>query len=1123
MEIDSNKIEETYSPEPLHITGVVEDLPEARENLKDVFVKLDERERQFLIETGNEKFGLPELPVAEQANIISSFHNSLLNSPLTQMGGGIRDAVVNTVEALGSLVDLGFKSESELRERFEIDGFGLPKDVGAERVAKKITAKVPDIPKSDSIINNIARTAVQYSVDFIPFMRGLKRLSTIPKIGRTLQSGTAGMLTAFASLDPDTPKFGEFIESLHPKLKIPLLDFLKASPADTDAEKRFKNSIDDALAFGAIGGTFFAISKFIRNALILGKKLNATTIKPKKPLPQVKPEVETKKPKLSPNLVKVTNKTGEDLKDFLEINAADVELAKGNLNLNFENWKIEEDIITSLNKVAALFEQEAKQMGRGVRKSSKELLEQVKNSGFSIKEMLALNKNQPLNDVQMKSFIVHLYHIQKKLESLKTAYKAGNLDVAEELLQTFALSKELVPKFLGAGSTAGRALKALDTIKADFDGNLTVVRDLINATEEIPLGVDIQELIIAHDLLPTAKGRSLFARIALTAQDMFAEAWLAALVSGTKTILGVNTAGNLSLLVFGIGVRALASGKSAIFSAGKAGVAPQEAQYLIYGMINSIDEAFRVAGQTLRKGEQSIEFTKFDFPRQIRGDRINLDFIDNKLTQNIIKRGVDLLGEIIRLPFRALSTTDDFFKVLNTRGYLWALGARKAYSLGHVPGSEDWMQVVADVIKNPTKRLRDEAIEFGHIQTLTNTLNKKGHGFIEGAGATIGEFANNHLLMKIIVPFSKIATNVTKYSLETTPLAFLMADTRAAIGRGGADRDMAFAKIALGSMLGILFASLAATGVITGTFPTDSINLKRLKRDSGVDQNSFIIGKKSFPYRRFDPIGLTIGMAADFVEMAETLGFDDLSKMALVISTIIAENVLNKSYLVGIADVLDVLLGRRSPASVMQRFASTLVPFSSLIREGVRFFDPTIVAPNSDLPSLWEKFKNGFMSGKPGQNRYLRPKRSFFGEILQRNRYFDIKNIKDDRVLAALIENEVETSYQADRVISGRRKGRLRQPKASDGIILNDEHYDRMLELFGIVTIGGIDVREAIEQVLDTPLFGKATKSIKAEILESIISLYRTVAENKMIDEDTESGGILERSINLKKILELRE
>ena len=334
---------------------------------------------------------------------------------------------------------------------------------------------------------------------------------------------------------------------------------------------------------------------------------------------------------------------------------------------------------------------------------------------------------------------------------------------------------------------------------------------------------------------------------------------------------------------------------------------------------------------------------------------------------------------------------------------------------------------------------------------------------------------------------------------------------------------MAFAKIALGSMLGILFASLAATGVITGTFPTDSINLKRLKRDSGVDQNSFIIGKKSYPYRRIDPFGLTIGMAADFVEMAETLGFDDLSKMALVISTIIAENVLNKSYLVGIADVLDVLLGRRSPASVMQRFASTLVPFSSLIREGVRFFDPTIGEPNHDLPSLWEKFKNGFMSGKPGQNRYLRPKRSFFGEILQRNRYFDIKNIKDDRVIAALIENEVETSYQADRVISGRRKGRLRQPKASDGIILNDEHYDRMLELFGIVTIGGIDVREAIEQVLDTPLFGKATKSIKAEILESIISLYRTVAENKMIDEDTESGGILERSINLKKILELRE
>lgn len=1097
-----------FSSEPIGIQGVVKDLPEAGENFKEVFAEIDNRERQSLIEQGLSELGLPEPEKPD--DIFSQIQNQLTNSSLMQMMGGTRDTVINTIESLGDLVELG-----------------IP---GAGEAVRGVTEKVPEIPKGDKLENEILRTATQYATNFIPLMRGLKIVSAIPKVGRTVQSATAGMLTAFTALDVDTPKFGEMIESLHPKLKIPLLDFLKAKEDDTNAEKRFKNSIDDALAFGAIGGTFFAIGKFVKHALALGKKFQTTITKPKvTPKPKIKPEgAKDKKPlivkKAKPEtLVKVTAKTGEKLKDFLEIKAKDVELAKGELNLNFENWKVEDDIVTSLNKIAAVFEEEVKAMGRGIKKSSKELLKEIESSGFGMKEMLELNKNQPLNDVQMKSFIATLYHLQVKLEKLKVAFKAGDEAAGEEFAKLFALSGKLTPKFLGATSTAGRALKAVDTMTQDFDGNLRVIKDLINSTEEIPTGLKIPDLIRAHDLIPTVKGRSMFARIATGAVDMFAEGWIAGLVSGTKTVFGVNTLGNLSLSVFGVSERALAAGYKSIFRGGQNGIAPQEAHYLLYGMINSIDEALQVAGKTLRTGIQNPEFTKFDIPRQITGDRINLNFIDNKLTQNILKQGIDLMGEIIRGPFRLLGTVDDFFKVINTRGHLWSLGARKANSMGLSPDSEEWVRVVSDIINNPTKRLADAANDFGHIQTFTNVLNKKGAGFIEGAGATIGEFSNNHLAMKIVVPFSKIATNITKYTLERTPFAFVMKDTRAAIGRGGADRQMAFAKIALGSAIGTLAAYMANAGLITGTFPTSSQNQKQLKRDSGTDQNSFIIGGKSFPYRRLDPIGMTFGMAADFVELAFTLGFDDLSKIATVISTLIGENVLNKSYLVGIADVMDAVLGRRTPTKVMQRLASTLIPFSSLIREIERSIDPTIGETNPKLPSMWERFINGFMSGKPGENRYLMPKRTFWGEVLKRERYFDIKNIKDDRALEALIENEVEVSFRPDRAISGRMRGILRKPSARDGIILGDPHYDRMIELFGKIEIGGLIVREAIIQLLDNPLFKEAPKSLKREQLESVIRVFRDTAELKMIDEDTQKGGTLQRRIDLKKLAEIRE
>ena len=268
---------------------------------------------------------------------------------------------------------------------------------------------------------------------------------------------------------------------------------------------------------------------------------------------------------------------------------------------------------------------------------------------------------------------------------------------------------------------------------------------------------------------------------------------------------------------------------------------------------------------------------------------------------------------------------------------------------------------------------------------------------------------------------------------------------------------------------------------------------------------------------------MTIGMSADFVELFETLGVDDLSKIATVISAMIGENVLNKTYLVGISDVVDVILGRRKPAKVLQRFASTLIPFSSAIRETERAFDPRIGQTNPNLDSSWKIFINGFMSGKPGENRYLMPKRGFFGDVLERGRYFDIKNIKDDKALNALIDNKVEVSFQPDRAISGRVPGRLRTPSAKDGIILEDPNYDRMIELFGKVEIGGLVVREAIEQFIETKQFKDAPKNMRAKILESIVRTYRDVAELKMLDEDEENGGSLKQRIRLKKIAEIRE
>ena len=158
----------------------------------------------------------------------------------------LRKSVILTKPEEYIIIHAGAATAEKQPNADEIAGFvgdlidlGLP---GTGKSVSGVLEKIPDNPESDENSNEILRSAAQYATNFIPLMRGLRIASAIPKMGKTVQSATAGMLTAFSALDVDTPKFGEMIESLHPKLKLPLLDFLKSNPDDSNAEKRFKNS-----------------------------------------------------------------------------------------------------------------------------------------------------------------------------------------------------------------------------------------------------------------------------------------------------------------------------------------------------------------------------------------------------------------------------------------------------------------------------------------------------------------------------------------------------------------------------------------------------------------------------------------------------------------------------------------------------------------------------------------------------------------------------------------------------------------------------------------------------------------------------------------------------------------
>ncbi len=1189
-------------------------------------------------------------PVDEKKGTLSTILKSIEELP-EQAQAGAQVAVKNTIQALSDIIDyVGDAVGTDLKINEKVEKF-LQQVPEVKTVAGIIggaaEGKSAEIKKAETIAGEVAKTAAQYAIDFIPIMRSLKFIGKIPKLGKTIQTGVAGGVAAFAALDPDTPKFTELISSLHPKLKVPFASYLSANENDSNLEKRFKNAIDDAVAFGAIGGVFFAMGKFLKNASTVARRIGGATVK-ETPLVHAKDVADemTKKIELEEQVLKATGEkrgkgserrllelaefkgkneliaqikktdpenltkkhvdfieankkefdkkildkakeiepvqekrirqrrekeiTGvqeqsqmirqgrlnaqikiKDLKntqvklgahaaakegkyvqatklvevakagkgvdpispkkykDLQDVSKKDISLTDTELNIKSDNFHVEADIQTSYNKVATLFKEDIKAAKGDVPLTREKIKALAEETGFSVKDIVEMNAGKPIFPHEIKAFKFHIAQSIEKINNLTKMWQAGDKSVSTELRREIALAGHMIPKLEALGTTSSNMLREF---KLDPDLNLKLVKQVGDSLQEIPVGANMEQLVEALSTLPqTLKAKSMFARIMSTGADMFREAWIAGMVSGTKTLFAVNPLGNLNLLMFGLQERALARGISMVFSGGKKGIAPKETQYLAYGMISSVREAAEVAGKTLKSGIQSPEFSKFAIPKAMSSENMNLSFIKHEKTQNYVKWGIDALGWTIRTPFNVLGATDDFFKVLNTRGHLYSLGARKAFKNGFTPDSDDFIKAVAEVTNNPTPALKKEAMDFGHYQTFTNELNKD-RGVVEASGAFITEFANEHLIAKIIAPFSRIATNITKYTLERTPFAFAMHDTQAAIKAGGAQRQLALAKVSLGAIYGSLFAYMAHSGLISGNYPTGSLTQNRLKTEAGMPKNSLNIGGQAHPFRRVDIVGSHMAAAADLVEMSETLDIDTIGEMATGLSVMISENVLSKSYLTGVGDVLEVLLGKKNPQTVFQRFAGTLFPFSSLVKEGARAINPTerVINPKA---GIWESFRDGFIKGKPFlKDLYLLPKRGFFGEVIKRERYFDTMNQQDNPALDALIENEVKVAFKPNRVIAGNTQGRLKPPSPDDGIELSNKQYDRLRELFGSIEVGGLVAREAIEQVIEQPLFKSAPKSQRAQILESIVHTYRSIAEEKLKREDED----LEELITLK-------
>lgn len=322
------------------------------------------------------------------------------------------------------------------------------------------------------------------------------------------------------------------------------------------------------------------------------------------------------------------------------------------------------------------------------------------------------------------------------------------------------------------------------------------------------------------------------------------------------------------------------------------------------------------------------------------------------------------VGHVLRTPTRALAAEDEFFKAVARRSELGGLASRQAHREG-LRGKAARARI-ADLIENPPADMLERAKDFARYQTFQRPVGDIAGGIMRAA--------NKHPWLKLAVPFVRTPTNIVKYAAERSPLAPMLKDWRADFLAGGARRDLAIARSTMGTGLGLVVMNLAAKGLITGGGPLDE-NARGILRADGWQPYSIKVGDEWVSYQRLDPLAMTLGVAADYVEKQSAMTDRQKDDLAMLMVASMIQNLSDKTWLSGLSDMLGAIQDpvRHGPSAIRRTVAGVAVPAAA--GQLARTID--------DSPREQKTISEAIQARIPGLSDNLRPSLDAWGRPVE--------------------------------------------------------------------------------------------------------------------------------------------
>lgn len=1045
--------------------------------------------------------------------------------------GGVRDAVQASIyEPINSLAN--WLEEQIPLGGFEIDGDGI-------RYVEKVSSPdfgLPEVKKPDSTTGAVVRGLSQWMTGFFgPGKFATKGWAPTTTAGAAGKAAVQGAVADFAAFEEHEKRLSDLIQEF-PELQNPISEYLASNPDDGFAEGRFKNAME-GLGLGVVTEGVVHGLKAIRSSRLASARTDPAAAAVTAPArPQISEDAFSI---LGDEAAPAIATRPRDASSISLPMSSDLDLAEHTTRgitqaidpetyINFARIDAPEDVQNVMQQMADAFKGDVDAARRGEKMTFAQMeLNAQQEDAF--KALSERRQGQPLNAEQsLAARQLWATSGEKLTEVAKIATdnpSEANLFAFRKMLAThYAIQNEVI----AARTETARALASWRIPTGSGMERFAEIENALRSSGDLELSREMASRIAALGQAGMAKELDDVVRGSVWARsrDAFLEVWVNGLLSSPPTHM-VNMMSNTGVIFQQMYERGAAAQLSRTFGT-DGGVAVGEATAQLFGMVSGLKDALKYSAKSFLTNETGYGMGKIDLPRA----RAISSEAWGQAKDTTLGRTLDTLGVAVSLPGRALGAEDEFFKTLGYRMELNALALRRATQEVNsgIIQPDQLKSRIADIVADPPVDIKLNAIDQATYQTFTNAPGELTKAISRGVNTV--SFPG-----RLILPFIRTPANILKYTFERTPLAPLMQHVRADIAAGGSRRDIALARVATGSALLAASADLAMSDMITGRGPSDRRERQALER-TGWQPYSVKVGDRYFAYDRTDPIGTSLGLAADLVEILSNMDDEDalsdseVESVQAAIAMSIANNVMNKTYLTGVSDIITAMSDPdRYGKSYFERFAGSVIP--AAVANVARSMDPYAREANTMLERV--------RSRVPGLSDGLPLRRDMWGEPISYRSglgaiYDAASPIYSRREKPSPIDEEMlRLSETVDNAF-------VQMPSRNisfDGVRINLDRYpgaySRFVELAGNATtdprygvpMPGLGAKRYLDEMVSDEGASSVTYRLlsdegKADMIKNVVSKYRVSARRQLLEEYPEIAEAIKDKQDAAQQMQLR-